>query len=73
MTGILSIAMLNDNCQKSLHSVVLLKKQGLTLWAHDSWATLVIPLFNHTIFSNGFDKWADSEVAHQHLVMAGAI
>ena len=66
MTDILSQ---NDTIVKKVSGFYAL----LTLWAHDGWATLVIPLFHHAIFSNGFDKWADSEVAHQHLVMAGAI
>lgn len=44
-----------------------------TLWTHDSGTALVIGLFDDTILSNWFDEGANVEVAHEHLIGAGAV
>lgn len=44
-----------------------------TFRTHDSRATLIFSFFHHAIFANRFDKGANPEVAHEHLVVACAV
>ena len=46
---------------------------ALTLWAHDGWATLIVPLLHDTVLADRLDERADVQVAHQHLVVTGAV
>ena len=45
----------------------------ITLRAHDGGAALVLPLLYDAVLADGLDEGADVEVAHQHLVPAGAV
>ena len=40
---------------------------------HDGGAALVVAFLDDAVLAHGFDEGAHVEVAHQHLVVAGAV
>jgi hypothetical protein len=49
-----------------------LNQTGFT-WADDGRAALVLPALDNAVLPDGLDEGADPEVAHQDLVVAGAV
>lgn len=45
----------------------------LTLRTRDNWTALIFALLHGTLFADGLREGADTQIAHQHTVMASTV